>query len=48
MGIPPELRGGALRVSLGYETTEADVARAIQVIPESVEALRRAGVERVS
>jgi cysteine desulfurase len=48
MGIPPELRGGALRVSLGYESTEADVARAIQVIPESVEALRRAGVERVS
>jgi len=48
MGIAPELRGGALRLSLGYETNQEEIDRAIRVIPESVEALRRAGVESVS
>ncbi len=48
MGIAPELRGGALRLSLGYETNQEEIDRAIRIIPESVEALRRAGVESVS
>ncbi len=48
MGIAPELRGGALRISLGYETSQEEIDRAIRIIPESVEALRRAGVESVS
>jgi cysteine sulfinate desulfinase/cysteine desulfurase-like protein len=48
MGITPDLRGGALRISLGYETSQAEIELAIRIIPESVEALRRAGVEGVS
>lgn len=48
MGMNPALRGGALRISLGYETSEEDVERAIHIIPESVEALRRAGVGSVT
>ena len=48
MGINPALRGGALRISLGYETSRDEVNRAIRIIPESIEALRRAGVESVS
>jgi cysteine desulfurase len=34
--------GGALRLSLGWTSTEADVDRALVVIPESVAQLRRA------
>jgi cysteine desulfurase len=48
MGIAPALRAGALRISLGYETSQEEVDRAITIICESVEALRRAGVESVS
>ena len=48
MGIAPRLRGGALRLSLGYETSREEIDRATRIITESVEALRRAGVESVT
>jgi len=41
MGVAPELAAGALRFTLGYGTTEADVDRALAVVPDVVAALRR-------
>ena len=41
MGVAPELASGALRFTLGYGTTEADVDRALAVVPVVVAALRR-------
>jgi cysteine desulfurase len=40
MGVAPELASGALRFTLGYATTEADVDRALAVVPAVVTALR--------
>jgi cysteine desulfurase len=47
LGLPPEYLAGALRLSLGYATTEADVDRAAEVIPGAVAALRAAGLEAI-
>jgi cysteine desulfurase len=45
MGVPRELALGAIRFSLGRETTEADIDRAAQVLPEVVVKVRKlAGV----
>jgi cysteine desulfurase len=41
MGVAPELAAGALRFTLGYTTTAADVDRALAVVPAVVAALRR-------
>ena len=41
MGVAPELAAGALRFTLGYGTTDADVDRALAVVPAVVAALRR-------
>jgi cysteine desulfurase len=41
MGVAPELAAGALRFSLGYGTTDADIDRALVVVPAVVGALRR-------
>ncbi len=41
MGVAPELAAGALRFTLGYGTTEADVERALAVVGAVVAALRR-------
>jgi cysteine desulfurase len=41
MGVAPALAAGALRFTLGYATTEADVDRALAVVPAVVAALRR-------
>ncbi len=43
MGVVPDLAAGALRFTLGYGTTEADIERALQVVPRVVAGLRRAG-----
>jgi cysteine desulfurase len=43
MGVDPTLAGGALRLSLGHTTTRADVDRAIDVVVDGVERLRRSG-----
>jgi cysteine desulfurase len=45
MGIPRELALGTIRFSLGRETTEADIERAVEVVPGVVEKVRKlAGV----
>jgi cysteine desulfurase len=41
MGVPDQLARGAVRFSLGSDTTEADIDRALQVVPAVVTALRR-------
>jgi cysteine desulfurase len=42
MGIGPELGAGALRLSLGWTSTDADVDHALRVIPAAVARLRGA------
>ena len=44
MAVPPELRGGSLRLSLGWSTTEAEVDHALAVVPPAVERLRAGGL----
>lgn len=44
MGVPRSLAQGALRMTLGHTTTEADVDRAIDVVADSVTRLRRVSV----
>lgn len=40
MGVPTALAGGSLRLSLGWVSTEADVDRALEVVPAAVGRLR--------
>jgi cysteine desulfurase len=40
MGVPPDPRLGTLRLSLGWTTTDADVDRALEVLPAVVDRLR--------
>ena len=47
LGVERRYEAGALRLSLGYETTDEDIDRAIEVIPEAVAALRNVGLEAV-
>lgn len=42
MGYPRELAAGSLRMSLGFGTTDADIDRALAIIPECVQTLRTA------
>ena len=42
MGVSPGLAAGAVRFSLGYDTSDADVDRALAVVPGVAERLRRA------
>jgi cysteine desulfurase len=46
IGIGPELGAGALRLSLGWTSTDADVDHALRVIPAAVGRLRGAGDRR--
>jgi len=41
MGVPKELATGALRLTLGWTTTEADVDRVLAALPPAVAQLRR-------
>jgi cysteine desulfurase len=41
MGTAPELAAGALRFTLGHGSTDADVDRALGVVPAVIDALRR-------
>jgi cysteine desulfurase len=43
MGVAPELAAGSLRLTLGYDTTDADVDRALAVVPRVVASLRGGG-----
>ena len=40
MGVPDELARGAIRFTLGHDTTEADIARALAIVPGVVASLR--------
>ncbi|WP_395698055.1 cysteine desulfurase family protein [Methylocella sp.] len=40
MGVSPELAGGALRVSLGWSSTQADCARFLSALDDAAAALR--------
>ena len=40
MGVSPDLAAGALRLTLGPATTDADVERALAVVPAAVRRLR--------
>lgn len=42
LGVPEEYRDGAIRISLGYETTAAEVDRAAVLIPAAIDAIRGA------
>jgi cysteine sulfinate desulfinase/cysteine desulfurase-like protein len=41
MGVAPELAAGAVRFTLGYSTTDADVDRALVAVAGVVDTLRR-------
>jgi cysteine desulfurase len=41
MGVPDDLARGAIRFTLGYGTTDADVDRALAIVPAAVASLRR-------
>jgi len=40
MGVSPTAAGSAVRFSLGYTTTEADVDQAVEVVVSAVARLR--------
>jgi len=42
MGVAPGLASGALRLTLGWSTADADVDRAARVVPAAVARLREA------
>ncbi len=41
MGVPKELAAGALRLTLGFASSEADIDRALDIVPAAVAHLRR-------
>jgi cysteine desulfurase len=41
MGVPADLAAGAVRFTLGRDTTDADIDRALEVVPEVVATLRQ-------
>ena len=45
LSLPAKYSAGGLRLSLGYETTESDVDRAIHTIPCAVHAVRESGLK---
>ena len=40
MGVPDGLARGALRFTLGHDTTDADIERALAIVPAVIAALR--------
>jgi cysteine desulfurase len=44
MGVPNDLVRGALRLTLGHSSTEADVDAALAALPAAVERARGAGL----
>jgi len=44
MGVPAEQARGALRLSLGWTTTAADVDRSLRAVPRAVARLREVTV----
>ena len=48
MGVPHERALGALRLTLGHTTTEADVERGIEVVVAAVDRLRQRSAQVAS
>jgi cysteine desulfurase len=46
MGVPREIAQGAVRVSLGRGTTDAEIDRVLDVVPAVVARLRTRGRSR--
>ena len=46
MGVPREMAGGAVRLSLGWASRDDDVDRVLDVLPAAVLRLRRERPER--
>ena len=44
MGIPRALALGSIRISLGHDTTQADLDRLVEVFPSVVEKVRKLSV----
>src|SRR5690606_20151721 len=44
IGVPDDLARGAIRFSLGVDTTDADVDRVLAVLPDAVERVREFGL----
>jgi len=44
MGVPRSHASGAIRLTLGYSSTDADVDLALEVLPASVERIRGRGI----
>jgi cysteine desulfurase len=44
MGVPDRLRGGSLRLTLGWCTTDVEIDHALAVVPAAVEQLRAGGL----
>jgi cysteine desulfurase len=40
MGVPDHLARGSIRFTLGHDTTDADIDRALTVVPPVVASLR--------
>jgi cysteine desulfurase len=40
MGVPPELAGPSIRLSMGHQTTSAEVDRVLEIFPAVVERVR--------
>ncbi len=48
MGVAPELAAGAVRLTLGHATTDAEVDRAVEVLVDSIATLRKRASRVVS
>jgi len=48
LGVPDTYRDGAIRISLGYETTDDEIERAAILIPAAIQAIRAATQPGVS
>jgi cysteine desulfurase len=46
MGVPHNLALGALRLSLGRQTTEADIDSVLEVLPKIIEKIRHLNNEQ--
>jgi len=46
LGVPPDLAKGAVRLSLGWSTTDAEIDHALAVIPDSVRRLQSHAAQR--
>jgi cysteine desulfurase len=46
LGFPDEEARGSLRLSMGRTTTDAEIAEAVRIVPETIERMRAATAAR--